>query len=248
MKTSAASETALDIRPTAWPVLGARLRGGSIDAVLHELQQRYGHSGFFEAEPLILDWSLWPQQPPPTALELDALLRALREVGLRPVAFYGVANAWQQRLLDLGLNRAEELHYGAAMTSEPHQAVAQVPQETQPAPTSALVVERPLRSGQQVYARGRDLVVLAMVNPGAEIIADGHIHVYAPLRGRALAGARGDGQARVFALVFEPELVSVAGVYQTAEHGWPERVRGRAAQVRLQHQDGRDTLLFEALQ
>ncbi len=69
---------------------------------------------------------------------------------------------------------------------------------------SALVIDRPVRSGQQIYARGRDLVVLAMVNPGAEVIADGHIHVHAPLRGRAIAGARGDTSARIFALDMQP--------------------------------------------
>ena len=72
-----------------------------------------------------------------------------------------------------------------------------------------------------------------MVNPGAEVIADGHIHVYAPLRGKAIAGARGDAGARIFSLCLEPELVSIAGVYRTSEVALPEAVRGQAAQVRL---------------
>ena len=94
-------------------------------------------------------------------------------------------------------------------------------------------MDKPLRSGQQVYARGRDLVVMAMVNPGAEVIADGSIHVYAPLRGRAMAGARGDAQARIVTLCLEPELVSIAGVYRTSEVPLPEAVRGKPTQVRL---------------
>jgi septum site-determining protein MinC len=96
----------------------------------------------------------------------------------------------------------------------------------------ALVIDKPLRSGQQVYARGRDLVVLAMVNPGAEVIADGHIHVYAPLRGKAIAGARGDTEARILTLCLEPELVSIAGVYRTSENPLPA-LRGKPAQIRL---------------
>jgi septum site-determining protein MinC len=102
-----------------------------------------------------------------------------------------------------------------------------------PIPTSALIIDKPLRSGQQVYARGRDLVVLSMVNPGAEVIADGHIHVYAPLRGKAIAGARGDGDARILTLCLEPELVSIAGVYRTSENPLPASLSGKPAQVRL---------------
>ena len=95
-----------------------------------------------------------------------------------------------------------------------------------PAP-GALVIDKPLRSGQQVYARGRDLVVMAMVNPGAEVIADGHIHVYAPLRGKAIAGARGNADARIFALGMAPELISIAGIYRTSEIALPESCRAR---------------------
>ena len=90
-----------------------------------------------------------------------------------------------------------------------------------------------MRSGQQVYARGRDLVVMAMVNAGAEVIADGHIHVYAPLRGKAIAGARGNTDARIFSLCLEPELLSIAGVYRTSEVPLPPDVLSRPTQVRL---------------
>ena len=97
-----------------------------------------------------------------------------------------------------------------------------------------------------MYARGADLVVMAMVNPGAEIVADGHIHVYAPLRGKAMAGASGNAQARIFSLCMEPELISIAGVYRTSEHPLPPQVRSKPAQVRLST-DGQEKLLFEAL-
>lgn len=96
-----------------------------------------------------------------------------------------------------------------------------------------LIIDRPLRSGQQVYAKGGDLIILAAVNPGAEVIADGNIHVYAPLRGRALAGARGNDAARILTTVFAAELVSIAGIYRTFEDGVPERVANQPVQVRL---------------
>jgi septum site-determining protein MinC len=107
----------------------------------------------------------------------------------------------------------------------------------EPAPAgalvSALVIDKPLRSGQQVYARGRDLVILSMVNAGAEVVADGHIHVYAPLRGKAIAGARGNTEARIISLCLEPELISIAGVYRTSEVPLPADVLSRPTQVRL---------------
>jgi septum site-determining protein MinC len=97
----------------------------------------------------------------------------------------------------------------------------------------SMIVDRPLRSGQQVYARNADLIVMAVVSHGAEVIADGSIHVYAPLRGRALAGAAGDTGARIFTTRFEAELVSVAGVYRTFEGGVPEEFASHPTQVRL---------------
>ncbi|EWS63952.1 Septum site-determining protein MinC [Hydrogenophaga sp. T4] len=89
---------------------------------------------------------------------------------------------------------------------------------------------------------------MAMVNPGAEVIADGHIHVYAPLRGKAIAGARGNADARIFALSMDPELISIAGIYRTSETDLPPEVRGKAAQVRLMPgPDGEDKLIIDPL-
>jgi septum site-determining protein MinC len=110
-----------------------------------------------------------------------------------------------------------------------------------PAITPALIIDRPLRSGQQVYARGGDLVVLAAVSSGAEVIADGSIHVYAPLRGRALAGASGMLSARIFTTRFEAELVSIAGVYRTFEEGIPENLSGQPVQIHLSGISGNDS-------
>lgn len=112
------------------------------------------------------------------------------------------------------------------------------PPPQMPAAVPALVVDRPLRSGQQVYARGGDLVVLAAVSSGAEIIADGSIHVYAPLRGRALAGAKGALDARIFTTRFEAELVSIAGVYRTFESGVPDKLLGQPVQIQLSERSG----------
>ena len=111
----------------------------------------------------------------------------------------------------------------------PRQAAAEPPAAAVP----TMVVDKPLRSGQRVYARGADLVVLAVVSFGAEVIADGNIHVYGPLRGRAIAGARGNTDARIFSTCMEPQLVSIAGIYRTTETPLADSVLGQPAQVRL---------------
>jgi septum site-determining protein MinC len=97
-----------------------------------------------------------------------------------------------------------------------------------------MYIERPAGSRQQIYARGRDLVTMAAVNAGAEVIADGHIHVYAPLRGRAIAGAKGNTAARIFALCTAPALISIAGAYCTGEGTLTQSALGKSAQFSLQ--------------
>jgi septum site-determining protein MinC len=140
--------------------------------------------------------------------------------------------------LAVGLLPAPDARITAARTQEPQITPVQAPPPVEAAapataPLGALVIDKPLRSGQQVYARGRDLVLLAMVNAGAEVIADGHIHVYAPLRGKAMAGARGYADARIFALSLEPELLSIAGIYRTSDVPLPKNIWGHPTQVRL---------------
>jgi len=112
-----------------------------------------------------------------------------------------------------------------------------------PAAVPALVVTRPLRSGQRIYARHTDLIVIGMVSQGAEVIADGNIHVYGPLRGKAMAGARGDVSARIFTTQLDAELLAIAGVYRVVEDKLPAPVHNRPVQVRLDN----DTLLLDPL-
>jgi len=112
-----------------------------------------------------------------------------------------------------------------------------------PAPATALVITKPLRSGQRVYARHSDLVVIGMVSQGAEVIADGNVHVYGPLRGKAMAGARGDASARIFTTQLDAELLAVAGVYRVVEDKLDASLHNQPALVYL---DG-ETLHIEAL-
>ncbi len=135
----------------------------------------------------------------------------------------------------------------AAAAQEPGQAAAasddEIFPETAPALRPTLVIDKPVRTGQRIYAEGADLVVLATGHAGAELIADGDIHIYAPLRGRAIAGAHGNEGARIFVQRLEAELISIAGCFRVFEDGIPENVRGKPAQI---HLDG-SRLVFQPL-
>ncbi len=117
-------------------------------------------------------------------------------------------------------------------------------EEKQPAPAAndhaprpTLVINSPVRTGQQVYAKNSDLIVMGMVSEGAEVIADGNIHVYAPLRGRALAGESGDKTARIFVQSMQAELVSVAGIYRVFEQNLPPHLHKHAVKIELQEDE-----------
>lgn len=128
-------------------------------------------------------------------------------------------------------------------TIEPtEEGKAEAAAATEPEPRRPLLVEKPVRSGTRIYAEGTDLVVLSPVSAGAELLADGSIHVYAPLRGRALAGVSGDRSARIFCRRLEAELLSIAGHHRVSEE-IAEAALGRPTHVRLQG----DTLRIETM-
>jgi|SRR5579863_2081501 len=139
------------------------------------------------------------------------------------------APEWVARLTALRAQPA-----GAPLPPPPPKAppAAQPPEGPRPAHRMPLLVARTVRAGEIVYAEAADLVVLGTVNPGAELVADGHVHVYGTLRGRAVAGARGARAARVFCRRLEAELVGIDAAYLTFED-LPSALRGATCQVRL---------------
>lgn len=217
-----------EIKSANLPLVALLLKSADLQQLQAELQDRFGDiPAFFDNDPMVIDLSPLKEGE----VDFDALVGVLKTYRVLPVAVKGGSQAQMEKALRAGLAFAND-----AVASSPTPALPQRGREEvqPPPPASALVIDKPLRSGQQVYARGRDLVVLSMVNPGAEVIADGHIHVYAPLRGKAIAGARGDTDARILTLCLEPELVSIAGVYRTSENALPDTLHGKPAQVRLQ--------------
>jgi septum site-determining protein MinC len=237
-----------EIKSATLPLVALLLKSADLGALARDLEARFGDiPDFFDQDPLVIDLT----RLEPGTVEFPALIELLRKYRLVPVAVFGGSAEQAAAAVAAGLFPAPEARVGTAPSSTPHaEAPAQAPvQAPAPAaaPTGALVIDKPLRSGQQVYARGRDLVALAMVNPGAEVIADGHIHVYAPLRGRAIAGARGNADARIFALGMEPELISIAGLYRTGEAPLLAAVWGKPTQVRLAADSEGNRLVFDPL-
>lgn len=198
-----------------------------------------GTPDFFDDEFAIVDVESIARQK----LDWTGLVALFKSHGLTVVA---VRNAQEDdfatiRAHGLSIDVVSKTRPEIAVTTEPSPPPEPVTVVAEPAPAPsvviknvpAMVIDTPVRAGQRIYARGADLIITAAVNNGAEVIADGSIHIYAPLRGRALAGASGNTEARIFALTMEPELVSIAGIYRTFENGFPKLSAQHPVQIKL---------------
>jgi septum site-determining protein MinC len=237
------SPSTFEIKSASLPLLALRLKSPDLDALAGELAAQYGETPqFFEDDAVVLDLSALGDDHAEASIDFQRLGELLNERRLRLWAVRGGSEAQRAAAAEMGLLLAPD-----ARVLPPSAPTQPEPPVVEPVIPGALVIDRPLRSGQQVYARDRDLVVLAMVNAGAEVVADGHVHVYAPLRGRAIAGARGWAEARIFAHEMEPALISIAGVYRTSDEPLPPEVWGQAASVRLLSTEAGDKLVFEPI-
>jgi septum site-determining protein MinC len=260
VSSSSPTSSSFELKNATLTLIALVLRTTDLELLSQALEERFGPTpALFEHDPVVIDLAEVATAAEPVdfgALRALLLARRLLPVGvergspeqMEAALAAGLAEsttfAAAQRAVEgaAAPRTVEEL--AATRTVEDAAPRAPAPPRAEHAAVAALVIDRPLRSGQQVYARGGDLVVLAAVNFGAAVRADGHIHVYAPLRGRAIAGARGNAAARIFSTCMEPQLVSIAGTYRTGENALPADVHGKPAQVRL---DG-ETLRIEALE
>ena len=207
-----------------------------LDAALKAMTS--GTPDFFDDEFAIVDVESISQQK----LDWAGLITLFKSHGLTVVA---VRNANEDdfaaiRMHGLSIDVVSKARPEVNNTVEP---TVVTPPAIKAAPTNApsmpaknvaaMVIDTPVRAGQRIYARGADLIITAAVNNGAEVIADGSIHIYAPLRGRALAGASGNTEARIYALTMEAELVSIAGIYRTFENGFPKLPAQHPVQIKL---------------
>ena len=238
------SRKPIEIKISTVVAVSAMLRESDpaiLDAAMRDMTG--GESDYFDGEFTIIDLANFDSAR--GAIEWAPLIALLKSHRLNPIAVRNAAPEMEADILAHGLSldvvatpRQGTIEPAAESVAESvaapaAQSMAPAASAMQANARGTMIIDTPVRAGQRIYARGCDLVVTAAVNNGAEIIADGSIHVYAPLRGRALAGASGDADARIFAMSMEPELVSIAGIYRTFENGFPADLAQHPAQIRL---------------
>nr|WP_315220502.1 septum site-determining protein MinC [uncultured Duganella sp.] len=225
----------------------------ALDAALAEMTG--GTTDFFEDDLAVIDVAALPAGCDP--VDWAGIIALLKKYRLNPVAVRNAPPSMAAAIAAHGLSletatkpRADEVDAEPAKTAAKAAAKAATPApaaskapvaaataaaatDSLPGNAGVMIIDTPVRAGQRIYARGCDLIITAVVNNGAEVIADGSIHVYNTLHGRALAGASGNPEARIFAMTMSPELVSIAGVYRTFEDGFPAEFARSPAQIRL---------------
>ncbi|MEQ1514469.1 MAG: septum site-determining protein MinC [Lysobacteraceae bacterium] len=248
-------ELAGDLKIGQVGIANLRVRTLDVERLGAEMRDRVARAPkLFERAAVIVDFGGLPGTP--DLATARALIVALRDAGVIPVALAWGSGDNERLAVELGLPllakfRAQyEPASGSAAATEVAAAHQDAPLAASAAPTKAvapaknasppsgdigMVHTAPIRSGQQIYAEQRDLTVLGTVGAGAEVIADGSIHIYGALRGRALAGARDNDKARIFCREFHAELVAIAGHYKVMED-LPAELRGKAVQVWLDNE------------
>ncbi|MEZ5545588.1 MAG: septum site-determining protein MinC [Lysobacteraceae bacterium] len=226
-------------------IANLRVRSFDIAKLAEEMRERVDRAPkLFSRAAVVVDFGELPKAP--DAVSAQALIDALKQTGVLPVALaYGTSAIEKlSQELSLPLLAKFRAQYESDATQAVQSAPKPAPRAPEPAPepvaapasvgeAASLMHTTPVRSGQQVYAQGRDLTVVAVVGAGAEVIADGSLHIYGPLRGRALAGAQGNEKARIFCREFHAELVAIAGRYKVIEEV-PKELRGKPVQVWLE--------------
>ncbi len=223
-----------------------------------ELHKEIGRSpDFFKNAPVVIDVGPIADRKPANLAEFS---RRLRQLQLVPVGIQNGDDAWNRVAINAGLGlfpagrpaggtkggttverpRQEQRPQAAPEPVAPPRPSPAGPAPVPPAP--AKIVTEPVRAGQQVYAKNGDLVVLAQVQPGAELMADGNIHIYSSLRGRAHAGVGGNAGARIFCRSMEAQLISIAGIYLVNDE-IEERFLGQPVQIGCQN----ETIVMERL-
>lgn len=194
-------------------------------ALSEELDDKINQApNFFHYAPIILDLSRFNTQD--NDFDLAGVIGTLRTKKLIPIGLRGANKMIKDAAMNAGLAIFPEEKVMAqkkksSSSVEDHKSTETTQTipvaRTETVHTASRVITQPVRSGQQIYAQGGDLIVLASVGHGAELLADGNIHVYGPMRGRALAGVMGDKEAMIFCRSLEAELVSIAGQYRLSE-------------------------------
>lgn len=214
----------LEFKSSTFSVPVLVLTGNDVITIKQQLQEKIHQAPeFFKNSPLVFD--LQELNKHDLDIDVTELTRVIRKLGLLPIGIRGGAAQQNKQALELGI----PIHSGhstalssaaqkqqALVEPEPEHESEQEPTPEPQAVAATTMITHPVRSGQRIYATG-DLVILAQVSAGAEIMAEGNIHVYGSLRGRALAGVQGNTEARIFCSDLQAELISIAGNYKVIE-------------------------------
>lgn len=245
----------VELKGGMYTFMSLKLQTTSVEAIAEALADKVQQApGFFKNTPVVVDLSMLDE----AALDNsngNELINCIKESQLVPIVASVInkssplATTIGIPLIEGAVKRSETAAKTLAEDEKPAVSAAQqateasrandeiklAPAEVEFVIKAPMLVNRPVRSGQQVYARDTDLIVMGQVGPGAEVIADNHIHIYGPLRGRALCGVSGNTDTRIFCQSLEAELVSVAGNYRLLE-SIPEELRGKPAQIWLDNE------------
>lgn len=238
---------AFNVKSARLDTLSVQLLTDDLTLINQELKQRAERFGNLRNMPFTLDLQNLSNQ---ANVNLAKLIALFARYNLRIIAIRHTDLSWsnlaKQQNIAFSILPEEQASARVKAVTE-----AQIPQITEKEKFTSsasalptLVIDRTIRTGQQVYAEKSDLIVLGLVSEGAEIIADGNIHIYGPLRGRALAGAAGNKDTRIFAQSMQAELVSVAGIYRIFDQQLPAHLYRHPVQIFLQN----DRLVLSAIQ
>ncbi len=228
MHTEKEKTIAFQLKGGLYPLTALQLLHNKLDSFEEQLITKIRQAPkFFYHAPVVLDLQMLA--PPESDFDFDQLLQILQKNHLIPVGIKGGSQAQQAAAGLAGLAILQDSTQKTVEQKPPFDSSAKpvsnislkknepLDGHTPGNTTHSRVIHEPVRSGQQIYVRGGDLIVLAAVSHGAELLADGNIHVYGPLRGRALAGVSGDTTAHILCQSLEAELVSIAGQYKISE-------------------------------
>lgn len=241
---------AFNVKSARLDTLSVQLLTDDLTLINHELKQRAERFGNLRNMPFTLDLHNLAN---PATLDLAKIVALFSRYHLRIIAIRHSDAAWvslaKQHNIAFSILPEEQANNRVkAVADALDQPSADVNDKNNSSVAASalptLVIDRTIRTGQQVYAEKSDLIVLGLVSEGAEIIADGNIHIYGPLRGRALAGAAGNKETRIFAQSMQAELVSVAGIYRIFDQQLPAHLDRHPVQIFLQN----DRLVLSAIQ
>jgi septum site-determining protein MinC len=228
------SEESFQIKADLVPLTVFKLNRLDLAVIENQLKNTLKKApNYFAHAPVLIDVTDLAEQE---HLDLNGLQQLFREHRLISVALRGANPNLADQAHKAGLALFNNSTKNSFKTEKPD---TKEPKSisTNPNKTATKLITKPVRAGTQIYAKGGDLIILAAVNPGAECLADGNIHVYGPLRGKALAGISGDKDARIFCRSLEAELIAIAGHYQIKEHlKFSSKLNEGMIQIYLEHE------------